>query len=659
MDQLIPIVNRLQDVFHSVGMLDTIDLPQIAVVGSQSSGKSSVLENLVGRDFLPRGSGIVTRRPLVLQLNTVPKSDKGNDEWGEFLHNPKKKFYDFNEIRQEIVAETDRVTGSNKGISALPIHLKIYSPNVLNLTLIDLPGITKVPIGDQPKDIEEQLRKMILTFITKPNCIILAITPANADLANSDALKLAKAVDEKGVRTLGVLTKLDIMDQGTDAMDVLSGKVYPLRRGFIGVVNRGQKDIDANKKIKNALEDEVAYFQKHPSYGAIASRCGTPYLAKTLSNILLNHIRVCLPEIKTKIQTLMVQAQQRLSTYGAPLSETNMSPGAMLLQLLTQFSSTYVDCIDGRIVSQSAGELFGGARINAIFAKSYTPYLLKMEATEGLSDEDIKMQIRNAKGPRTSLFVPEAAFEILVKKQVRNLEEPSIHCVDQVFEELLTIIDYCDKDLTRFPPLRERVKEFVIQLLRNYVGPLKEFIRDLISIETAYVNTNHPDFFGGGATAIQLVEKLTQAENRKALQESQQLQQQQQSQGKSGPIAKQPVQQIQIEQSESDVYNQTTMDREKTDSNIIKALLQVYFGIVRKGISDSVPKAIMCFLVNKSKQEMQSELVKNMYREELFNDLLKENEEVAAKRKATAKMLEVLTKANQIINEVNVHKIPQ
>ncbi len=121
-------------------MLDTIDLPQIAVVGSQSSGKSSVLETVVGRDFLPRGSGIVTRRPLVLQLTNVapkpkpPKKDgdkeptENEDEWGEFLHIPNKKFYNFAEIRDEINRETDRVTGSNKNISPLPIHLKIYSP---------------------------------------------------------------------------------------------------------------------------------------------------------------------------------------------------------------------------------------------------------------------------------------------------------------------------------------------------------------------------------------------------------------------------------------------------------------------------------------------------------------------------------------------------
>jgi|SRR6185312_14696581 len=144
MNDLIPLVNKLQDVFNTIGS-ETVDLPQIIVVGSQSSGKSSVLENIVQRDFLPRGNGIITRRPLVLQLVNISQSDDSTtQEYGEFLHAPAQKFTDFVEIRKEIEAETARVAGQNKGISKSPIHLKIFSSKVLNLTLVDLPGLTKV-----------------------------------------------------------------------------------------------------------------------------------------------------------------------------------------------------------------------------------------------------------------------------------------------------------------------------------------------------------------------------------------------------------------------------------------------------------------------------------------------------------------------------------
>jgi len=250
---------------------------------------------------LPRGTGIVTRRPLILQLinraaptnnqsngllDDVPStSDKESNsgEWGEFLHIPGQKFYDFNKIREEIVKETESKTGKNGGISPAPINLRIYSPNVLTLTLVDLPGLTKVPVGDQPRDIEKQIRDMVLKQISKPNAIILAVTAANTDLANSDGLKLAREVDPEGQRTIGVLTKVDLMDEGTDVVDILAGRIIPLRLGYVPVVNRGQRDIENKKPIQFALEAERSYFENHKAYRNKATYCGTPYLARKLN----------------------------------------------------------------------------------------------------------------------------------------------------------------------------------------------------------------------------------------------------------------------------------------------------------------------------------------------------------------------------------------
>ncbi|GIQ91645.1 dynamin superfamily protein, partial [Kipferlia bialata] len=165
------------------------------------------------------------------------------EEWGEFLHQRGKKYPDFDDIRREIEAETDRMTGTGKRVSESPIRLSIYSPNVLNLTLVDLPGIARNPVGDQPKDIEAQIKRMVLQFITKPNSIILAVTAANTDLATSDAIQMARQVDPNGERTIGVMTKLDLMDQGTDASPILRNEVHRFRLGWTGVVNRSQADI--------------------------------------------------------------------------------------------------------------------------------------------------------------------------------------------------------------------------------------------------------------------------------------------------------------------------------------------------------------------------------------------------------------------------------
>lgn len=149
--------------------------------------------------------------------------------------------------------------------------------------MIDLPGITKVPVGDQPPDIEEQIRKLIYSYISNPNSLILAVTPATQDFATSEPLKLARDVDHEGDRTLAVLTKLDLMDRGTDAMDVLTGRTVPVKLGIIGVVNRAQADINANKSIEDCLKDETRFLLKN--YPTLASRNGVQYLAKTLNRV--------------------------------------------------------------------------------------------------------------------------------------------------------------------------------------------------------------------------------------------------------------------------------------------------------------------------------------------------------------------------------------
>jgi replication fork clamp-binding protein CrfC len=186
---------------------------------------------------------------------------------------------------------------------------------VLNLTLVDLPGITKVPVGDQPADIEFQIRSMILEFITKENCLILAVSPANADLANSDALKLAREVDPSGLRTIGVITKLDLMDEGTDAREILENRLLPLRRGYIGVVNRSQKDIDGRKDIKAAMLAERQFFLTHSAYRHMADRMGTTFLQKTLNQQLTNHIRETLPALRNKLQSQLLTLEKEVSEY--------------------------------------------------------------------------------------------------------------------------------------------------------------------------------------------------------------------------------------------------------------------------------------------------------------------------------------------------------
>uniref|UniRef100_A0A674ARF8 Si:dkey-32e23.4 n=1 Tax=Salmo trutta TaxID=8032 RepID=A0A674ARF8_SALTR len=616
METLIPIINRLQEVFLTVGA-EIIQLPQIVVVGSQSSGKSSVLESLVGRDFLPRGSGIVTRRPLVLQLVNI------NLSYLQFIPEP--------------------------------IYLKIFSPHVLNLTLVDLPGITKVPVGDQPEDIEAQVQEMILSFISNPNSLILSVSPANSDLATSDALKLAREVDPDGRRTLLVVSKLDLMDAGTDALEVLLGRVIPVRLGIVGVVNRSQHDINTQKSIEDTARDEQAFLQRH--YPSLASRCGSRYLARTLSRLLMHHIRDCLPELKRRVTVLSAQYQARLSSYGQPVEDHS----ATLLQIVTKFASDYCNTIEGTATHIQTSELCGGARICYIFHETFGRTLQSIDPLGGLTELDILTAIRNATGPRPALFVPEISFELLVKRQIKRLEEPSLRCVELVHEELQRIIQHCSsystQELLRFPKLHDSIVEVVTSLLRKRLPITNDMVHNLVQIELAYINTKHPDFTDAAQVSASVNSQQVILPQLKAhgLQDGDKCWMNEKVAEEKAPVAgfSSPVKGQAINLLDTAVpVSRKLSAREQRDCEVIQRLIKCYFLIVRKSIQDSVPKTVMHFLVNFVKERLQSELVGQLYKQNLLQGLLIESQDTAQQRTEVAQMLEALQKASNIISEI-------
>uniref|UniRef100_A0A8C8CDJ5 Dynamin-2 n=1 Tax=Oncorhynchus tshawytscha TaxID=74940 RepID=A0A8C8CDJ5_ONCTS len=379
-------------------------------------------------------------------------------EYAEFLHCKGRKFVDFEEVRAEIEAETDRITGSNKGISPIPINLRVYSPNVLNLTLIDLPGMTKVAVGDQPLDIEHQIRDMLLQFITKESCLILAVTPANQDLANSDALKIAKEVDPQG---------------------------------YIGVVNRSQKDIDGRKDIRAALAAERKFFLSHPGYRHMAERMGTPHLQKQLNQQLTNHIRDTLPGLRSKLQSQVLSLEKEVEEYKNFRPDDPTRKTKALLQMVQQFGVDFEKRIEGSGDQVDTAELSGGAKINRIFHERFPFELVKIVFDEKELRREISHAIKNVHGVRTGLFTPDLAFEAIVKKQIIKLKEPCIKCIDLVIQELINTVRQCTNKVTKSrlaPHRKEGGRE----------GRESECsgVMLLIDIELSYINTNHEDFIG-------------------------------------------------------------------------------------------------------------------------------------------------------------------
>ncbi|KAG6788211.1 hypothetical protein POTOM_004267 [Populus tomentosa] len=468
MENLISLVNKIQRACTALGdhgeasALPTLwdSLPSIAVVGGQSSGKSSVLESVVGKDFLPRGSGIVTRRPLVLQLHKI---DEGSREYAEFLHLPRKRFTDFAAVRREIQDETDRETGRSKQISSVPIHLSIYSPNVVNLTLVDLPGLTKVAVEGQPDSIVQDIENMVRTYIEKPNCIILAISPANQDLATSDAIKISREVDPTGERTLGVLTKIDLMDKGTDAVDgiaaekvlfwvccrkvgyrlqvfwgsqvsdlkldfivhsmeMLEGKSYRLKFPWVGVVNRSQADINKNVDMIAARRREREYFSSTPEYKHLAHRMGSEHLAKMLSKHLEGVIKSKIPGIQSLVNKTIAELESELSRLGKPIAADAGGKMYSIMEICRLFDQIYKEHLDGVRP--------GGDKIYNVFDNQLPAALKRLQFDKQLSMENIRKLITEADGYQPHLIAPEQGYRRLIESSVVTIRGPAEAAVD-------------------------------------------------------------------------------------------------------------------------------------------------------------------------------------------------------------------------------------
>jgi replication fork clamp-binding protein CrfC len=589
MENLIPILNKLQDVFATVGAdAHSIDLPQIVVVGCQSAGKSSVLEAIVQKDFLPRGSGICTRRPLILQLIHIP-ADSNPKEWGEFVHAAGQKFTDFNKIRLEIEAETNRVCGSNKGVTDKPINLKVFSPNVLNLTLVDLPGLTKVAVEDQPKDIPEQIDRMVNKYIEHENAIILAITPANQDLANSDSLIAARKVDPKGDRTLGVLTKLDIMDKGTDARDVLLNRVYALKLGYIGVINRSQQDINSNVAVAKAAAAERKFFQEKECYRDLAHNCGTAYLAQQLNALLMRHIKDKLPGLQTQISNLLAKKRQELKQYGTALGETIEEKQLVTFGLVSKFVEQFVAVLNGSADTLSWTKLDGGSTVISVLIDEFPQKMLEIPSVKELSPEKVQNLMTNQSGMYRSMFFPEATYHTLVKGEIKKLTPCVVESVKRAQSILVEIlIGIKVPELDRFPDLRDGIIRIAQEVIARCTAEATAFAQQLLDIQLSYINTDHPDFKGlvsieGGQNWQQVVE-----------------------------------------------------------------LTHRYYVIVRKEIIDTIPKAIYRTFFVKGIEQLRLDLVEHV----VLKPYLNEDPKVATQRRACENLVKALRQASAVLGEV-------
>ncbi|XP_041950650.1 interferon-induced GTP-binding protein Mx1-like isoform X5 [Alosa sapidissima] len=331
---------ELIDSLRLMGIDKDLSLPAIAVIGDQSSGKSSVLEALSGV-ALPRGSGIVTRCPLMLRLRKV----MGLSEWKGTISykNETKDIKDPAKVGDYVVKAQNELAGNGVGICDELISLEIMSPEVCDLTLIDLPGIARVPVKGQPHDIGDQIKRLIHRFIANEETINLVVVPCNVDIATTEALRMAQEVDPDGKRTLAILTKPDLVDCGTEKniLDIVDNRVIPLSKGYIVVKCRGQQQIQDGIPLAEATRMERDFFSQHKYFRRLLDegKATTQCLTIKLTQDLVGCIKNFLPTLSEQIKKELCNLRELLSQYpvGPPIDAQKRR--LFLTRLLIEFNN--------------------------------------------------------------------------------------------------------------------------------------------------------------------------------------------------------------------------------------------------------------------------------------------------------------------------------
>ena len=564
--KLINLIDQLRD----CGVNEYIKLPRICSLGTQSSGKSSVLESIVGLDFLPRGDGVVTRRPLELRLCHI----NSGEPWAIFEERKGTKFTDFIKVRETIEALTDEVCKSNKNIIDKPIVLNVYSQTCPDLTLVDLPGVTRVPIGDQPKNIEEITKNMAIRYVDDPLTIILCVIAANSDIATSDGLKLAKEIDTTGSRTLGVLTKLDIMDAGTDARKALMNEEIPLKLGYVGVKNRSKQDLINKLSMAETAKKEREFFKSHPVYKNLpAGHLGTDVLINKLTKIYFRIIRENLPRIVKAINDRVKTAEEELSGLGQPMPTDDAGKMSLLWNMINEYCDIFRNVLQGKYNNKRVNFLEGegGFKIKILYKKLLEEFTGDYKATAGYSDENINYALTIHEGDSIPGFPSVDAFIYLLRPQLEKLKDPIEECFQEVFQYLDFLSGkILEKVFTRFPQAVNDMTDLVSNYLIEERDKTKYLIDSIVDMEINYLFTNDYEYLNNFTTFIPKQHKQLQINNNNS---------------KNGKDV-----QNKDKDNINDFKPQSQIDAKNIFIKEIRSRIEAYFKLIVRNLRDSIPK---------------------------------------------------------------------
>ena len=603
---ILNIGNALNSIF--VNRKD-ISIPKLAVVGSQSSGKSSILNSILGMDILPTGSNMVTRGPLQLELVQSVTDVKAvfgeyiDSEWVEIksikIQYPDPTMEQKYEISSIIKSITTQYAGEGMNITDKPIYLRIYSPNIPNLSLVDLPGLTMVACTDkgQPKDIKDKIRTLLHSYIDNPETIILAVMPARTDIEADIALDLIKECDSEGKRTIGILTKLDLMNEGTDVTNYLENRVskdLQLKLGYYGIKNRSKMDM-TSMNVLDGLKSEHEFFSNHRIYSnnKYKDNLGIPSLCKNLSSVLVKSLKRNLPTILEKINSELIINEKELEKLGNPIPQDDHMKAAFVHKTISKLSRSYISILEDRGKNINTGRNiknhFNQFRIKIRDLKPFINY----------SDKYILNAIANCEGnhmsfPSPPIEVLEQLIKDIHKRPMNLIFDPSYKCVQSIMTELSELLEILVKEdgVERFPNFYKLISQtFMNEILMPSLNNLHKVIDEEIKCQENYVWTED----------IRFMEAL----------------------------------------------NRST----ENNVEIMKTLASHYFESIVYVIQDIIPKKIMFHMVSFSQKELSSKLY-NQVKDKNLTELLCEYDDIHEKRSNLEKTVKELQGAKGLIQSI-------
>jgi len=623
--EVLNIANTLDGIFMSGELagcpnkLKEPEVPRLVVVGTQSSGKSSLLNGIMGADILPLGEQMVTRAPLSLQLVHVAEPSEMRAEFGAFVEGvwvpeepialacPDPTPAQLECIRRNIEAQTEARAGGQKGVSTNAIFLRLFSPNVPNLSLVDLPGLTMTALTaqGQPKDIKAQIRNMVSSYISQQRTIILMVCPARADLEADPAVELAREHDPLGQRTVGILTKVDLMNQGTDVTRYLTNSVpadLQLHYGYFAVKMRGPSE--AGLTVLQGFGAESTYFAGHPIYGRASAACkeriGVPAMTRFLSKVLLQQLKRHMPEILKEVNILHAATERKLRDHGLAVPNDESDRTVLIQDMVASFCREFTGALVEKRADVKTGRHIKDA-FNALTSqlRDVKPF----DSRDDFSDSYLIEAVRDCEGLHLSFPVPpiEIIEHMLThpeKAPISKLREPCHHCLSTVHEELRALAAQIVTKgrLARFPKLQAKLREEVDRLLDSKHALAFNKLEEVISMEEAYIYTDDASFLKELATVV-------------------------------------------------------TKLATRLDPQLLRSILSSYYDTIVRSVSNAAPKAIMLHLVKATEQSINTALFESV-RGSPHDGLLEEPPEVETKRQADQALLAKLRAAKRALEAI-------